>query len=279
MTSQQLQDRWDQATRIYPVQTFERAGTTWRYRASGDGQHTLVALPGALGGAGAYFVLMTELESRYRVLAIDIPDTASIREVTDGILNVLNRERVERASFLGASFGGLLVQAFAKSHPERVARLILSQTGSPGGIPPGKGRFWARVVSMMPTGLIRWLFARLIGVMVKRMPGKDFWLPFYTEEIKRLDRRGLATRYLLTSDFVESYDWTPEAADAWRGPVTILSSRKDAMVGNKMRTALTALYPDADTHVFQSEGHGAYVYDPVGFSQTVASAMEAQASA
>ena len=279
MTSQQLQDRWDQATRIYPVQTFERAGTTWRYRASGDGQHTLVALPGALGGASAYFVLMTELESRHRVLAIDIPDTASIREVTDGILDVLNREGVERASFLGASFGGLLVQAFAKSHPERVARLILSQTGSPGGIPPGKGRFWARVVSMMPTGLIRWLFARLIGVMVKRMPGKDFWLPFYTEEIKRLDRRGLATRYLLTSDFVESYDWTPEAADAWRGPVTILSSRKDAMVGNKMRTALTALYPDADTHVFQSEGHGAYVYDPVGFSQTVASAMEAQASA
>ncbi len=49
MTSQQLQDRWDQATRMYPVQTFERAGTTWRYRASGDGEHTLIVLPGALG--------------------------------------------------------------------------------------------------------------------------------------------------------------------------------------------------------------------------------------
>ena len=59
MTSQQLQDRWDQATRMYPVQTFERAGTTWRYRASGDGEHTLIVLPGALGGASAYFVLMT----------------------------------------------------------------------------------------------------------------------------------------------------------------------------------------------------------------------------
>ena len=140
MTSQQLQDRWDQATLTHPVQTFERAGTTWRYRASGDGEHALVALPGALGGAGAYFVLMTELESRHRVLAIDIPDTASIREVTDGILDILNREGVERASFLGASFGGLLVQSFAKSHPKRVARLILAQTGSPGGIAPGKGR-------------------------------------------------------------------------------------------------------------------------------------------
>ena len=277
MTSQQLQDRWDQATLTHPVQTFERAGTTWRYRASGDGEHTLVALPGALGGAGAYFVLMTELESRHRVLAIDIPDTASIREVTDGILDILNREGVERASFLGASFGGLLVQAFAKSHPERVARLILAQTGSPGGIAPGKGRFWARIVSVLPTGLIRWLFARLVGTMLKRTPGREFWLPFYSEEIKRLDRQGLASRYLLMSDFVESYDWTPEAADAWNGPVTILLSRKDAMVGSKMRTALSALYPDADTHVFQTEGHGAYVYDPVGFSQTVASALESQA--
>ncbi len=274
MTSQQLQDRWNQATLMYPIQAFERPGTTWRYRASGDGEQTLVALPGALGGAGAYFVLMSELESRHRVLAIDIPDTASIREVTDGIVDVLNREGVERASFLGASFGGLLVQAFAKSHPERVARLILAQTGSPGAIAPGKGRFWARVASIVPTGLIRWLFTRLVGTMLKRMPCRDFWLPFYSEEIRRLDRRRLANRYLLTSDFVESYDWTLEAVDAWRGPVTILFSRKDAMVGSKMRTALTALYPDADTHVLQSEGHGAYVYDPVGFSQTVASALE-----
>ena len=276
MTSQQLQERWDQATRMYPVQTFARADTTWRYRASGDGEHTLITLPGALGGAGSYFVLMTELEGRHRVLAVDIPDTASIREVTDGILDILNREGVERASFLGASFGGFLVQAFAKSHPERVARLILSQTGSPGGIAPGKGRFWARIVSVLPTALIRWLLARLVGTMLKRMPGREFWLPFYSEEIKRLDRQGVASRYLLTSDFVESYDWTPEAADAWTGPVTILLSRKDAMVGSSMRTALSALYADADTHVFQTEGHGAYVYDPVGFSQTVASALESQ---
>ncbi len=46
------------------------------------------------------------------------------------------------------------------------------------------------------------------------------------------------------------------------------------MVGSKMRIELSALYPDADTHVFQSDGHGAYVYDPLGFSQTVASALE-----
>lgn len=273
MTSQQLQDRWDQATRMYPVQTFERAGTTWQYRASEDREHTLVVLPGALGGAGGYFILMTELQSRHRVLAVDIPDTASIREVTDGILEILNREGVERASFLGSSFGGLLVQAFAKSHPERVARLILSQTGSPGGIAPGKGRFWARIASVLPTALIRWLFTRLVGAMLKRVPAKEFWLRFYSEEIERLDRQGLVSRYLLTSDFVESYDWTPEAADAWSGPVTILLSRKDAMVGSRMRTVLSALYPDADTHVFQTEGHGAYVYDPVGFSQTVASAL------
>ena len=277
MTSQQLQDRWDQANLKYPVQTFERAGITWRYRSTGDGEHTLIALPGALGGASAFFVLMTELESRHRVLAVDIPNTASIREVTDGILDVLNREGVERASFLGGSFGGFLVQTFAKSHPERVARLILAQTGSPGGIPPGKGRFWARVVSVLPTALIRWLFTRLVSAMVKRMPGREFWLPFYSGEIKRLDRQGLVSRYLLMSDFVESYDWRPEAADAWCGPVTILLSRKDAMVGSKMRTALLALYPDADTHVFQTKGHGAYTSDPVGFSQAVASALESQA--
>ncbi len=135
----------------------------------------------------------------------------------------------------------------------------------------------ARIVSVLPTALIRWLFTRLVGAMLKRMPGREFWLPFYSGEIERLDRQGLVSRYLLMSDFVESYDWTPEAADAWSGPVTILLSRKDAMVGSKMRTALLALYPDADTHVFQTKGHGAYTSDPVGFSQAVASALESQA--
>ncbi len=274
MTSQQLQDCWDQATRLYSVQTFERAGTTWRYRVAGDGDSTLVVLPGALGSASSYFVLMRELESQHRVLAVDIPDTASIQEVTDGILDILNRESVKRASFLGGSFGGFLVQALAKSHPERVARLILSQTGSPASIAPGKGRFWARIAAVFPTRLIRWLFARLLSAMLKRMPAKEFWMPFYFEEIERLDREGLENRYLLMSDFVESYDWRLEAPDAWRGPVTILLSRKDAMVGSKMRIELSALYPDAATHVFQSDGHGAYVYDPLGFSQTVASALE-----
>ena len=274
MTSQQLQDRWDHATRLYPVQAFEREGTIWQYRVAGDGDRALIVLPGALGSARSYFFLMTELESQHRVLAVDIPDTASILEVTDGILNIMNREGIERASCLGGSFGGFLVQAFAKSHPERVDRLILAQTGSPGEIAPGKGRFWARIASVLPTWLIRWLFARLLSVMLKRMPAKEFWLPFYTEEVGRLDREGLVNRYLLMSDFVESYDWRPEATDAWTGAVTILLSRKDAMVGSKMRTALSVLYPDADTHVFQSDGHGAYVHDPVGFSQTAASALE-----
>ncbi len=273
MTEQELQDCWDRATRRFPVHTLQRAGVTWRYRVSGVGEHTLVALSGALGGAGAYFVLMTELETQHRLLSVDVPFTSSIREVMGGILDILDREGVERASFLGASFGGLLVQAFAKSHPERVVRLILAQTGPPGEIGPGKGRFWARVVSVLPTGLIRWLFERLVRGMLKRTPGKKFWMAFYSEEIQRLDRKSLASRYLLTSDLVESFVWTPDAHDAWKGLVTILFSRKDAMVGSKMRTALSALYPDADTHVFQTDGHAAYIHDPVGFSQTVASAL------
>ena len=169
------------------------------------------------------------------------------------------------------------MQGFAKRHANRVSGLILSQTGPPGEIAPGKGRFWALVVSLMPTGVIRWLFARLVGAMVKRMPGAEFWRGFYSGELEGFTREVLARRYLLTSDLVESLDWTSEAPDAWAGPVRILFSRKDAMVGSKMRSALSALYPQADTHVFQSDGHGAYVYDPVGFCQTVAAAVESQA--
>ena len=85
------------------------------------------------------------------------------------------------------------------------------------------------------------------------------------------------TRYLLTSDLVEVLDWAPDAPDTWEGPVTLLFSRKDALVGSKKRAALSSLYPQADTHVFQTDGHGSYVYDPIGFSRIVANAVESQA--
>ena len=56
----------------------------------------------------------------------DLPATAmSVRQVVDDLLAVLDAEGIERAIISGASYGSYVAAAFAVTHPERVAGLVL----------------------------------------------------------------------------------------------------------------------------------------------------------
>ena len=66
----------------HALHRFTLAGREWTYRTSGSGDRVLVVLPGAIGGADVYFVLMSELEATTRVIAVDVPFTPHVEEVT-----------------------------------------------------------------------------------------------------------------------------------------------------------------------------------------------------
>jgi pimeloyl-ACP methyl ester carboxylesterase len=211
---------------------------------------------------------MSELVADTRVIAVDVPFTSHASDVDDALVEILDREGVGTATFLGASFGGMLIQAFAQSHPERVTKLILSQTGSPGGL-GGKGRFWARAVRLIPLFVLKGLLRLLLRKMLGKVPDGAFWNDHYRGVVDSLDHASLKSRYELAADLAESYEWTPGAAGLWDGPVTILQSHNDSMVNRRTKDALGELYPSATSGWFPTDGHGAYVHDPLGFTRSV----------
>jgi pimeloyl-ACP methyl ester carboxylesterase len=107
------------------------------YESHGAGE-PLVLIPGFASGAWAWFEQIEDLSKHFRVITFD-PRGVSRSPVADGaavslqtiardIANLLDELKIEKASVLGASFGGFVAQEFALTYAERLDKLILACT-------------------------------------------------------------------------------------------------------------------------------------------------------
>lgn len=113
----------------------------WPSVESGSGPSVLL-LHGFTGSAASWSELGPELALGHRLLMVDLPGHgqnptppepalfSSAHQIA-GLVEVLDRDGVERTSLLGYSMGARLALAFTIAHPERVERLVL-ESGSPG---------------------------------------------------------------------------------------------------------------------------------------------------
>ncbi|MBM3570343.1 MAG: alpha/beta fold hydrolase [Alphaproteobacteria bacterium] len=96
----------------------------------------LVLLHGIGGGALGWPDQLAAWSDRYRVIAWDmpgygrspLPERMSWPGLADALAALLDARGIGRAVVLGHSMGGMVAQAFAARHPERVAGLVLSGT-------------------------------------------------------------------------------------------------------------------------------------------------------
>lgn len=101
----------------------------------------LILIPGFASGAWIWFCQTTDLSEDFRVITFDprgigrsVGDLKNLSMDTfvEDVRAVLDVLEIERANFLGASFGGFVAQEFALRFPERLDKLILACTTAGG---------------------------------------------------------------------------------------------------------------------------------------------------
>lgn len=118
-------------------------GLSTRVRATGDGPALL--LIGGLWSQAPMFDPLRPLLDGFRTIAFDPPGIGatdlpahpySVRQLARFAAGVLDAVGIDRAHVLGVSLGGAVAQQLARSHRDRVDRLVLVSTG-PGafGVP------------------------------------------------------------------------------------------------------------------------------------------------
>jgi pimeloyl-ACP methyl ester carboxylesterase len=141
--------------------------TRLHWEATGDGEPVLLIMGMGLSG-GAWWRTVPVLARRLRVITFDNRGVGRSRAfsyaytteaMADDAATVLDAVGVQRAHVYGISLGGMVAQALALRHPERVHSLVLGAT-SPGGPRAARpsaevGAFFRRRLGMAPEDAAR----------------------------------------------------------------------------------------------------------------------------
>ena len=258
-----LEARFAAFRAAHPPRSIVVDGRRWSYLAGGGEGPALLVLGGALGKADFGFLAIEHLESDFRIIAPDYPPVNGLDDLSNGLAGILDAEGVRRCHVVGGSFGGVVAQAFARRHENRVASLALSHTGAP------RRAFGARaalgIAERLPLSWLRGLFRRRVR---SALAGADpFWLRQFEESVQRLTRADLVGRMRAAAELGDRYAQARPERSPW--PVLILDSSSDPLVGVSDRQALRDLYPEAEIVDFEGTGHIASILEPKAFADVL----------
>jgi pimeloyl-ACP methyl ester carboxylesterase len=247
----------------HPPRRLRRRGVDWRYLVGGAGRETILRLTGALGVAEFSFQQIALFEPHFRVITPDYPTVASLVEMTEGLLAILEAERADLVHVIGGSFGGMLAQALVRAAPDRFASLILSHTGAP----DGRGRrLGLALVSVCPGSVLRRLLEARLG---RTLAAADvFWQRYFHSAMGILTKADIISRARLQAEFARQ-EWIAGDLASWPGRVLILEGEDDPLFKARERARLRALYPSAESYTFHGTGHAAALLKPEEYVRVV----------
>lgn len=113
----------------------------------------MVFLHGWGGSKNSFGALSDALSESYNVILLDFygfGETPSserplfVRDYADGVLEILDKENIDKAVFIGHSFGGRVATVLGAEHKERVEKLVLIDAA---GVKPRRGlKYYFRVL-------------------------------------------------------------------------------------------------------------------------------------
>lgn len=179
------------------------------YQDSGEGD-PLVIFPGLGTSIDFWQLVIPELARHYRVVAVDPPGHGKsdkpdvpyeLTWMADRLVSFLDAIAVEKATLMGGSLGGHLAVLVARSHPERVERLILM--GSCGA--------WSKTGPIAHLGLVTLWHDPIVVDHMRRNWPTIYWdiVGKHTPVSERLFRYQMALRASLE-------DYWPEGRAASR---------------------------------------------------------------
>jgi pimeloyl-ACP methyl ester carboxylesterase len=215
----------------------------------------LLVLPGGLENDLA-FGLVGGLVSTFRVVYPAYPPLKRLDDVLEGIAAILTAENIASVSIFGASTGGGVAQCFVRRYPEKVERLVLSNTGVPMAHRLRGRRAVNAILPMVPWPLLRAPLARSITKLLDA-PAADrpFWHAYAKELFtKRVTKADVVSNLALQVEYQGKRRFSPDDLAGWPGKVFIVESDNDIFNPTR-RQAMLDTYPQAPVYTFKAGGH------------------------
>jgi 3-oxoadipate enol-lactonase len=223
--------------------------------------------------------LAAELAPRFRVVRMDVrghgrsevsPRPYSLEQLADDARGVLDERGIEKAHWVGLSMGGMIGQAFALRHADRLGRLVLANTTSAYGA-DGPKMWEARAKAVADGGM-----AAITDLAMTRY-FSDAFRDAHPEVVETVKRRFLATPpqgYIGCCDAIRDLDFTGRLGEI-RARTLVIAGDKDAGTPVAMSETIAANIPGARLAVIPGAAHLSAVENPAAFNALARGFLEA----
>ncbi len=217
--------------------------------------------------------LAAALVPHWRVVRVDVRGHGqssvpageyTLEALADDVLGVLDSLSIDKAHWVGLSMGGMIGQAFAINHRERLGRLVLANTSSSYG-PEGAKTWEARMKAVREGGM-----AAIADLVMQRYFSDEF-RERHPEVVMRTKQRVLTTPvvgYLGCCAAIRDLDFSRDLASIHARTLVIAGGR-DAGTPVTMSEAIATKIPGSQLAVLPDAAHLSAVEAPGEFNALV----------
>lgn len=249
----------------HPEKSVKQGEHIWRYYTAGESGSTVLLLPGGMGMGEAYFSVIQAMKTNFRLIAPSYPEAITVNDMMDGLLAILDKEEQDCVHLLGVSFGGLLAQEWIHRYPDRVNKVVLSNTTTSSSYIPlemkkrrqKKMKHTNTLIRFMPNKLLLKLLQKKITPHFKAMTEEErnFWADYFFSGLERKSVKQMTNMYKCMLDFLSNYSYTQPDQAQWKGRIMIIDSLTDEAFNDTEQMAVRELYPFATIISFPDAGH------------------------
>jgi 3-oxoadipate enol-lactonase len=217
--------------------------------------------------------LAAALVPTHRVIRVDVrghgespvtPRPYSLDLLADDVAALLDRLAIRRAHWVGLSMGGMIGQAFALRHPDRLGKLVIANSTSSYGT-EGRGMWEARAKMVGEGG---------VAAIRDMVAGRYFSDEFRAAQAGTVD--GVMARfahtpqegYLGCCDAIAALDYSADLGRI-RAPTLVIAGGADAGTPPAMSEAIARGIPGARLAVIPGAAHLSAVEKPAEFNALV----------
>jgi pimeloyl-ACP methyl ester carboxylesterase len=250
----------------HPYKQLVVGKTKWEYISCGQGEQTILLLPGALSIGESTFPLITNLENKYRIIAPSYALSLTMTGLCHGLAHILESEGLNHVHAFGGSYGGLVAQNFVRQYPAKAQSLILSHTFVLSQKMAKPIWLAGKIFSSFPKRLFVFILKFRLNKMLlstlrsAKHPEAEFWRAYLDEAIATdLLKEVFIHQNMCLLELARQPQFMPDDLRGWPGKVLIIESDDDPAITAHDRALLRSTYPNAQVHTFRDAGHASSI--------------------
>jgi len=256
----------DSFRKNYPGKTAEVDGYSWRYLSVGSGEKTILFLHGMTGAYDIWWQQVLSLKSKYRIVTVTYPPIANLEELSKGIVEILDKEQIDRVHLVGSSLGGYFTQYLVAHYPQKIEKAIFANTFPPNKLIAEKNKTIGMLLPIIPEWAVMVVLRKNTEELLYPESGNSELVKAYMME----QSYGMMSKEQFVSRFHCVIDpFEPPKTDSLGVPVMIIEADNDPLVEVVLRKKLKETYPVATVKTLHHVGHFPYLNEPDLYSTLV----------